>query len=163
MRRARLPDARAAFTADGLATAAGAVFGTSSTTSYIESSAGIEEGGKTGITAIVVAGFFLASLFFWPLAGAIPAVATAPALIVMGAAMMFSCRAIAWSDFRIAVPGLFTILGMPLTYSITNGISLGIISYCCIHWCSGQARKVHWLLAVICLLLVARFIFLEGG
>ena len=155
--KGRLPNSRAAFCADALATSVGALFGTSSTTSYIESAAGIEEGGKTGLTSVVVAVLFLLALFLWPLAGAIPACATAPTLIIIGSMMMFSTSRIDWHDYRASVPALLTILGMPLTYSITNGISLGMISWCGIQLFSGRARQVHWLMYLLSAMLIARF------
>lgn len=153
----------AAFSADALATSVGALFGTSSTTSYIESASGIGEGGRTGLMAVTVGVCFLLSLFAWPLLSAIPAAATAPALIVVGASMLFSCTRIDWNDMREAVPGLLTILGMPLTFSITNGLALGMISWTAIQALSGQHRKIHPLMWLITLLLIARFAFLGEG
>ncbi len=153
----KMTQARAAFSVDALATSIGALFGTSSTTSYIESAAGIEEGGRTGLTAITVGVLFLLSLFLWPLASAVPAAATAPALMVIGAMMLFTTTNIDWNDYKQSLPAMLTILGMPLTYSITNGISLGLISYCAIHLFSGRGREVHWVMYVLSALLVVRF------
>ena len=159
----KLPRARAAFSADALATSVGAMLGTSSTTSYIESAAGIQEGGKTGLTAVFVALLFLASMFFWPIAGAVPAAAAAPALIIVGAMMMFTTHHIDWEDYGQSIPALLTILGMPLTFSITNGISLGLISYCLIHLFTGRFNKVHPLMYVLTGLLIWRYIWLGGA
>ena len=159
----RLPRARAAFSADALATSVGAILGTSSTTSYIESASGIQEGGKTGLTAVFVALLFLVSLFFWPLAGAVPAAAAASALIIVGAMMMFTTSQIHWEDFTQSVPALLTILGMPLTFSITDGISLGLISYCLIHLFTGRFKQVHWLMYLLTALLIWRYLWLGNG
>ncbi len=158
-REGQLPHSRAAFSSDALATCFGALVGTSTTTSYIESAAGIEEGGKTGLTAVVVGLLFLASLFFWPLASAVPAAATAPALIVIGAMMMFAAGEIQWREYHQSVPAFLTILGMPLTFSITDGIALGILSYCLVHLFSGRVREVRWPLYLIGLLLALKLAF----
>jgi len=159
----RMPNSRAAFCADALATSFGALFGTSSTTCYIESAAGIEDGGRTGLTAIVVAGLFLLSIFFWPLAGAVPSVATASTLMVVGAMMMFTCARIKWQDYSESVPAMLTMLGMPLTFSITNGIALGLVSYTLLKLFSGQGKTLSVLMYVLTVLLILRFAFLLGG
>ena len=156
----RLQRSKAAFTADAVATSAGALLGTSSTTTYIESAAGIEEGGRTGLTAVFVALMFVASTFLWPLASAVPGVATAPTLIVVGAMMMSPLQDIEWSDYRVSIPVFLTITMMPLTYSIANGIAFGIISYALLHAVTGRARDVHVLVYVIAALLIARYAFL---
>ncbi len=152
-----LPRGSAAFVCDGMATTMGALIGTSNTTTYIESMAGIEDGGRTGLTSVFVALFFLLSLFLWPLAGAVPAVATAPALILVGAMMMEAAAKIDWGEPREAIPAFLTIIGMPLTYSIANGIAFGIISYTAINALSGRIGKVHWIMFVLSALLVAHF------
>lgn len=149
---------RAAFMADGIATTAGAFLGTSSTTTYIESAAGIEDGGRTGLTSLTVAILFLLSLFLWPLAAMVPAVATAPALIIIGAMMMTGVSKIDWNDYRIAIPAFLTIFGMPFLYSITEGITLGIISYTAISALTGKADKVHPVMYALTGLLVLRYI-----
>lgn len=159
----QITQAGPAFCADALATIFGALMGTSSTTSYIESAAGIQEGGRTGLVSVVVAALFLFSLCAWPLVGVVPAAATAPALVLVGAAMMFACGRIAWEDPRESLPALLTVLGMPLTFSITNGLALGLVSHCLIQLCSGRARAVHPLLYLLTALLLARFIFMAGG
>jgi adenine/guanine/hypoxanthine permease len=153
---------RAAFTTDGIATSVGAALGTSSTTTYIESAAGIEEGAKTGLASVVVAGLFLLAMLFAPIAGSIPAVATAPILIVIGAMMMTSITKIDWSDYRISIPAFLAVVGMPFTYSITDGISLGIIAYTVIMAVTGKAKDVHWIMYVLSVLLIWRF-FIVGG
>ncbi len=153
---------RAAFTADGVATTVGAALGTSSTTTYIESAAGVEEGAKTGLTGLVVAGLFLLAMLFAPIAGAIPQVATAPILIVIGAMMMTSITKVDWADYRVSIPAFLAVVGMPFTYSITDGISLGLISYTVLMAVTGKARDVHWIMYVLSVLLVWRF-FIVGG
>ncbi|CAN5802600.1 NCS2 family permease [soil metagenome] len=150
---------RAAFTADGIATTAGAFLGTSSTTTYIESAAGVEEGGRTGLASVVTAVLFLAAMIFAPLAGAIPQVATAPVLIVIGAMMMRAATNVDWSEYRQSVPAFLAIVGMPFTYSITDGISLGIITHAAIMAVSGKARDVHPVMYVLAVLLIWRFFF----
>jgi adenine/guanine/hypoxanthine permease len=159
----QMPRASQAFTADALATVIGALLGTSSTTTYIESAAGVQEGGRTGLTAVVVALFFLASIFFWPIAGAIPGPATAPALIIVGAMMMSGLGSIAWDDHRVGIPAFLTMAAMPLTFSIANGISFGIISCSLIHLLSGRARSLHWLVHVLAVVLVARYVYLGSA
>lgn len=154
---------RAAFTADGLATSIGAALGTSSTTTYIESAAGVEEGAKTGLTAVVVALLFLVAMFFAPIAGAIPAVATAPVLIIIGAMMMTAVTKIDWTDYRVSIPSFLAIVGMPYTYSITDGISLGIITHTVISAASGKARDVHPIMYVLTVLLIWRFFVVGMG
>jgi AGZA family xanthine/uracil permease-like MFS transporter len=158
-----LPRAKRAFLADALATVTGAIFGTSSTTTYVESAAGIEDGGRTGLTAVVTAICFLLAIFISPLAGAVPGVATAPALIIIGAMMTQSINGLNWSDYRIGVPAFLTMVAMPLTYSIANGISLGIISYTLLHVFTGKWRDVSWLLLVLTGLLIARYAYLAAG
>ncbi len=159
----RLPGASRAFTADAIATTAGAVLGTSTTTSYIESAAGIEAGGRTGLTAVFVAGLFVLSLFLWPLAGAIPAAATAPALVVVGSLMIGAVRGVDWDDPRVAAPAFLTVIGMPLTFSIANGISLGLISWTLMWAMSGRAREVHWVMYLLTAALLARYAWLASG
>ena len=155
-----LPRARATFTCDGLAAMIGAVLGTSTTTAYIESASGIEEGGRTGLTAATVGVLFIVAMVLWPIAGAIPAAATAPALVVVGAMMLERVRSIAWDDYAVAIPVFLTIVAMPLTFSIANGVSFGVISYAGIMCLSGRAREVDPLLYGVAALLVARYIWL---
>jgi AGZA family xanthine/uracil permease-like MFS transporter len=162
-KRGQLPRASRAFACDAVATTIGAALGTSSTTSYIESAAGVRAGGRTGLTAVAVACLFLISIFFWPLAGAVPAVATAPALIVVGTMMLSGLQSVDWKDPAVAVPVFLTVIGMPLTFSIANGISLGIIAWAAIHLLSGRGRRVHWLMWVLSGLLVARYVWLSAA
>jgi len=141
----------------------GALVGTSTTTAYVESAAGIEEGGRTGLTATTVGGLFGLSMFLWPLASAVPGAATAPALILVGALMIEGVRHVAWDDISEALPAFLTIILMPLTFSIANGVSFGVISYCLIAVLSGRFRKVSPILYVVALLLLARYIFLDSA
>ncbi|MDD2671851.1 MAG: solute carrier family 23 protein, partial [Syntrophales bacterium] len=124
-------------------------FGCSSVTTYIESAAGVSEGGRTGLTAVVVSLLFFLSVFFWPLVGIIPAAATAPALIIVGFLMMTIVRDIEWSNFTEAFPAFLTILTIPLTYNITKGIGYGFIAYVGINLLSGRAREIHPLMYLI--------------
>ncbi len=155
-----LPRANQAFLSDAVATTCGAILGTSTTTAYIESAAGIEEGGRTGLTAVVVGLLFAASVFIWPLAAAIPAAATAPALILVGAMMTFSLSLVQWTDYSETVPVFLTMIAMPFTYSIANGVSFGIISYVAIKLLSGRARQVHPVSYLLAAVLIARYIWL---
>lgn len=157
-----MPRARRTFASDGLAAMAGAVLGTSTTTAYIESASGIEEGGRTGLTALTVAGLFVLATLLWPLAGVIPAAATAPALIVVGALMLSGLRGIDWDDYAVSIPVFLTMITMPLTFSIANGVSFGVISYAAIKLLSGRAKEVDPLLYVVAALLIARYIWLAG-
>ncbi len=160
--RGELPRAGRAFTADALGTIAGAVLGTSTVTTYIESATGIEEGGRTGLTAVVTALLFLAALFFIPVITAVPAVATAPALVVVGALMMQGARELPWGRLDDALPAFLTIAAMPFTYSIANGIALGIVSYVLLKLFVGKARQVHGLLYVLAALLALYYGFVGG-
>lgn len=146
-----------AFMADAVATSVGAVVGTSSTTSYLESAAGIKDGGKTGLTAIAVGFFFLISIFLWPLAQAVPAAATAPALLIIGSMMMSSLKNISWDDMSAAFPAFLVLFIMPLTFSIANGISAGIIAYVMMRLFTGRIKEVHWMLILLAILLSLRF------
>ena len=145
---------------DSIAAAVGGFFGASSITTYIESASGVAEGGRTGLTSIVVGILFLISAFFSPIigmvGGALPI--TAGALIVVGFLMMETVREIPWTDFENAFPAFLTIVGIPLTYSITNGIGLGFISYCMIKVFHGKAKEVHWLMWIVSALFVLVFI-----
>lgn len=155
-----MPRAKRLFAMDGLAAMFGALLGTSTTTAYVESASGIQEGGRTGLTAVTVGGLFAASTVLWPLAAVVPEAATAPALILVGAMMMSGIRDIDWAEIGEAVPAFMTIIAMPLTFSIANGVSLGLIGYCAINALGGRARKVHPVLYVLAVLLLARYIFL---
>ena len=150
----RLPRANRAFTADAVGTSVGALLGTSTVTSYVESATGVEEGGRTGLTAVTVAVLFCLALFLTPVFIAVPAVATAPALIVVGALMMRGAKDLDWRRADQAIPAFLTLAIMPLTFSIAHGITFGIVSYVGIKILSGRPREVHPLLFLLALLLV---------
>lgn len=145
----KLPRLRKAMVADSTATAIGAALGTSTTTSYIESTAGIESGGRTGLMAVTVGVLFLASLFLAPLAGTVPVYATAPALVFVACLMARSLADMSWDDITEAVPAMVTALAIPLTYSIASGIGLGIIAYAGIKLASGRWRDLNLAIAII--------------
>jgi len=145
----KLPKMSSALSADAVATMAGALFGTSTTTSYIESAAGIEAGGRTGLTSMVVGGLFLLSLFFYPLIAAVPAIATAPALIFVGLLMGQSLRNIPYDDDAETLTAILTALAIPLFFSITHGLAIGIILYLIIRLATGRANEVGWMTYVI--------------
>jgi adenine/guanine/hypoxanthine permease len=157
-----LPRARPALLADSVATCAGAALGTSTVTTYIESATGVAEGGRTGLTAVTVGALFLLAVFFSPIAAAIPAVATAPALIVVGSLMLKSVLKVAWSDPSESVPAFLALIGIPLTFSIANGLALGFVSYPVVKAAAGRAREVSPLVWVLALLFVVRYIYLGG-
>ena len=138
-----------ALTTDAVGTMVSAVFGTSPVTSYIESAAGIAVGGRTGITAIAAGVLFLSALFFTPLIGLVPAFATAPALILVGALLMSEVGKINFTDFTDALPAFLTIIMMPLTSSIANGFAFGFISYTIMKIVSGQYKKVSWIMYLV--------------
>ncbi|MDV6375017.1 NCS2 family permease [Deinococcus arenicola] len=161
--KGNMPRARRLFSMDGLAAMFGAFMGTSTTTAYVESAAGIGEGGRTGLTAVTVAVLFLLSMFLWPLASAIPGAATAPALILVGAMMMEGVKHIDWDDISDSLPAFLTIITMPLTFSIANGVSLGVISYCAIKLLNGKFRDVSPILYLVAAALLARYIWLTEG
>jgi adenine/guanine/hypoxanthine permease len=151
-RDGHLPRLGRALTADAAAAMVGSTLGTSTVTSYIESAAGVEAGGRTGLTALTTAGCFLLALFFSPLIGVIPAAATAPALVIVGVFMMQSVAELDLKDFSKAVPAVVTMLAMPLTFSIAEGIALGFVVYAFFMLGTGRAREVKplaWVLAVL--------------
>ena len=146
--------------ADSIATSIGAVFGTSNTTTYVESAAGIGAGGRTGLTSCVTAICFLLAIVLAPVAGAIPSAATAPALIVVGCMMLSSFKEIKWDDFSEAVPAFFAGIFMALCYSISYGIAAGFIFYCIVKICKKQAKEIHPILWVATGLFVLNFVIL---
>ena len=148
---------------DAIATLTGAVAGTSTVVSYIESSAGVAAGGRSGVTAIVTGLLFAAALFVAPLAGAIPAAATAPALIAVGSLMMTTVVEIPWADPEVAIPAFLTLLGIPLTFSIANGLALGFTAWTLIRILRGRFREVHWMVYILTALFIARFAWLRAG
>jgi AGZA family xanthine/uracil permease-like MFS transporter len=148
------------FFADATATVFGSLAGTSTVTSYIESSAGVAAGGRTGVTAIVTGILFLCAIFVAPLVGAIPAFATSPALILVGALMLAPTAKIDWDEPRIAIPAFLTLITIPLTYSIATGLSFGLTAYALLEVLTGRATRAHWMLYLLAILFVARFAFM---
>ncbi|HEY5583206.1 MAG TPA: NCS2 family permease [Ruminiclostridium sp.] len=144
--------------ADATATSIGALLGTSNTTTYVESAAGIGVGGKTGLTSVFTAIMFLIALVFAPLAGIIPAAATAPALILVGVLMMGSFAKIRWEDFDEALAAFFTAVVMPFTYSISNGIAVGFIFYVILKLCKGKAKEVHPIMYIVTVLFILNYV-----
>jgi adenine/guanine/hypoxanthine permease len=156
----KLPRANRALGADSIATVTGSVLGTSTTTSYIESSAGVAAGGRTGFTAVVVAGFFLLSLFFSPLLGVVTSQVTAPALVIVGVLMASSLGGIEWKRMEYSIPAFITVLTMPLTFSIATGIALGLVMYPLVKIFKGEFKEVHPLMYVLFFVFLAYFIWL---
>ncbi|ALL14793.1 NCS2 family permease [Caulobacter henricii] len=157
-----IPRLNRILTADSVATIAGSLAGTSTVVSYIESASGVQAGGRTGLTAVIVGLLFLATLFFAPLVQAIPAAATAPALILVGAMMIGALKEVDWEDPCVAIPAFLTVITIPLTFSIANGLAFGITSYAVLKLVRGQARISDWLLYLLAALFIARFIYLGG-
>lgn len=149
-----------AFMADAVGTVAGALLGTSTVTTYVESASGVAQGGRSGLTAFSVAVCFALAMFFAPLFTAIPGSAVCPALVIVGLFMLSPIKDIPLDDMSEAIPAYLTMILMPVTYSISNGILLGLISYVVLNLCSGKAKKVSWFMAVLALLFVLKFIFL---
>lgn len=143
--------------ADAIATSVGAALGTSTTTTYVESAAGVSEGGRTGLTAVTVAVLFLGAIFFWPLVGIVPGEATAPALMIVGVLMMSSVKNIKFEDFSEAMPAFFTMAIMPLSYSIANGIAAGMIIYPITKVATGKGKEVHPAIYILAALFILRF------
>ena len=158
----RLPKVKPALLADAIGTSAGAVLGTSTITTFVESASGVAAGGRTGLTAMVSGILFLLSTLFAPLFTSIPSFATAPALIMVGFLMVSSVTEISFKDDNLteAIPAYVAIIAMPLFYSISEGISLGIISYVVLNVCTGKAKKVTPLMYILALLFVLKYIFL---
>ena len=154
----KVPGLRRALVADSSATIAGALLGTSTTTSYIESGAGVRAGGRTGLTAVVVAALFLLALFFAPVATAVPAYATAPAILFLGYVMSRALRHIDWDELTECIPAMVTALAMPFTYSIATGIGLGFITYTMIKLLSGRTRDLNAAVVSVSILFLIRFI-----
>ncbi|MDL2258507.1 NCS2 family permease [Eubacteriales bacterium OttesenSCG-928-K08] len=154
-----LPKGDRAIIADAIATCAGAVVGTSTVTTFVESSTGISEGGRTGLTSVVVGVLFvLAAFFFAPIAGIVPAAATAPALIIVGVLMLKSTMEIDWNDFETALPCFLTIAIMPFSYSISNGIGFGFIAYTLIKVFRGKFKEVPVLMYILSALFIVMYI-----
>lgn len=162
MKGESMPRARQALLADSVATTIGAMFGTSPTSAYIESSAGVAVGGRTGLTSVVVAGLFIVAAFFGPLVSSLSSVAaiTAPALIIVGGLMIGAVKQIDWDMFDEAFPAFIVLLAMPLTNSIATGIELGFILYPVLKIFKGQAKSVHPLLYVFAVLFLLQLVYL---
>lgn len=146
--------------ADATATSIGAIFGTSNTTTYVESASGISAGGRTGLTSVVVAICFAISAFLATFVSAIPSAATAPALVVVGIMMAAAFKDIEWTEFSDAVPAFFAGLFMALCYSISYGIAFGFITYCIVKVCKKQAKEIHPIIWVVSLLFILNFVLL---
>jgi AGZA family xanthine/uracil permease-like MFS transporter len=158
-----IPRLNRILTADSIATIGGSLAGTSTVVSYIESASGVAAGGRTGLTAIVVGLLFLLTLFFAPWVQAIPAAATAPALIIVGAMMLGALTDIDWDDPGVAIPAFLTVIAIPLTFSIANGLAFGITAYAGLALLRGQAKPKDWLLFVLAGLFVVRFVYMSAG
>ncbi|MGA3017327.1 MAG: NCS2 family permease [Bryobacteraceae bacterium] len=159
----RIPRVNRILICDSIATMAGSLAGTSTVVSYIESAAGVAAGGRTGIPAIVTGLLFVVALFVAPVAGAIPAAATAPALIIVGCLMMPVVAEIQWNDIEVAVPAFLTMMAIPLTFSIANGLAFGFTTYTLMKIMRGKFRQVNWLVYVLTAIFIARFLYLSRG
>ena len=148
------------FMADSIATVCGACLGTSTTTTYVESASGVGEGGRTGLTAFTVATLFALALLFSPVFLAIPGAATAPALVIVGVMMMTPVAKIDWEDYSESIPAFITVLMMPVAYSISDGILLGVISYVLLNACAGKFKKISPTMWVLCALFICKYIFI---
>jgi AGZA family xanthine/uracil permease-like MFS transporter len=159
----RIPRVNRILASDAAATVAGSLAGTSTVVSYIESAAGVAAGGRTGIPAIVTGALFLIALFVAPAVGAIPAAATAPALILVGSMMAGVVTEIDWRDPEISIPAFLTIMAIPLSFSIANGLAFGFTAYAVIKLLRGKFREVNWFVYLLAALFVLRFIYLSAG
>ncbi len=151
-----------ALLADSAAIFAGSLLGTSSTTAYVESAAGVQAGGRTGLTALTVAVLFLACLFISPLAGVVPAYATAPALLFVACLMLRELTELNWDEPTEVIPAVITALMMPFTYNIANGLAFGFISYAALKLLTGKVREVHWMAWIIAAVFLFKFIYMKG-
>lgn len=156
----KLPRVEKALTADAIGTIAGASLGTSTVTTFVESASGVAAGGRTGLTALSTAGMFLLSLFFAPLFTLIPAAATAPALVIVGLFMMSPIKQINFEDYTESIPAFLTIIMMPFSGSIAEGIVFGMISYVILKVVTGRYKEVSWTMAIVSILFLARIIFM---
>jgi len=148
---------------DAIATIVGAFSGTSTVVSYIESAAGVATGGRTGVTAIVTGLLFVLALFIAPVVGAIPAAATAPALIIVGSMMVSVVEEIAWHDPEVAIPAFLTMLTIPLTFSIANGLAFGVTAFSLLKIMRGKFREVNWFVYLLTALFILRFVYMSHG
>jgi AGZA family xanthine/uracil permease-like MFS transporter len=159
----KIPRAGRVLLADSVGTMFGSLTGTSTVTSYIESAAGVAAGARTGFSNIAVAGLFLLAMFCSPLATAIPAYATAPALILVGVLMSQSLALVSWNDFSEALPAFITMLATPLTFSIATGLSLGLISYTVVKLSSGKFKEINALVWILTVLFILRYVYLAAA
>ena len=159
-KRDDIPDIEKMFMADSVATVCGACLGTSTTTTYVESASGVGEGGRTGLTAFTTALCFALALFFSPLFLAIPSAATAPALIIVGVMMIPAVKRIHWEDYCKAIPAFLTIILMPLAYSISDGILIGVISYVGCHAVAGKFKSISITMWILAILFICKYIFI---
>ena len=153
----KLPRISGALCADSIATSVGAVFGTSTTTTFVESASGVMAGGRTGLTGVTSAVLFAVAIVFAPVFLAIPGFATAPALIIVGYMMLSSCADVNWGDAGEAVPAFLAVAAMPFTYSISDGIMFGVIAYTVINACAGNFKRIHWIMYILTALFVAKY------
>jgi AGZA family xanthine/uracil permease-like MFS transporter len=149
-----------AFMADAIATTAGACLGTSTTTTYVESASGVAQGGRSGLTAFTIACCFVVTLFFSPLFLSIPAAATAPVLIIVGLLMLEPINNITFNDITEGIPAFICIIMMPMTYSISNGILLGMISYAVLNLLCGNIKKLTPTIIILAILFILKYIFI---
>ncbi|HEU4798976.1 MAG TPA: NCS2 family permease [bacterium] len=156
--KGKLPGINRVLLVDSLGAAFGGVANSSSNTTYIESAAGVAEGGRTGFTSVVVGVLFLLAMFLSPIAGVIPPQATAPALIIVGFYMMTIVRDIPWSDYEVAIPAFVTMLAMPFTWSITNGIGAGFVTFTAVKVLRGKGNQVHWMMYAASIAFVVYFL-----
>ena len=164
MRGGHLPRARQAMLSDAFGTTVGACLGTSTVTSFVESAAGVEEGARTGLAGLVTAALFLAALFLSPLVamvGSYPPI-TAPALVIVGSLMVGSAAKIQWKEPSESIPAFLTLLGIPLTFSIADGLALGLVSYPILKLAMGRGREVHWMIYLLAALLVPYYVFVRS-
>lgn len=160
MKNGKLPRANRALFSDSAATVAGSVLGTSTTTSFIESTTGVSAGGRTGFASIVTAALFLLALLFSPLLSVVTSEVTAPALIIVGILMAANLKNIDWDQFEIAVPAFLTVIAMPLTYSIATGIAVGFIFYPITMLLKGRGKEIHPIMYGLFVIFILYFIFL---
>ncbi len=159
----RLERARQALVSDAVGTVAGAALGTSTVTSFVESAAGVEQGGRTGLTSLCVAVLFLLALLFSPviaMVGSYPPI-TAPALVIVGSMMMRNVTKVEWGNYAESLPAFLVMIGIPLAYSIADGLAVGFIAYPIVKLCAGQGREVKWLMYLMAAVLLAYFLLVR--
>jgi AGZA family xanthine/uracil permease-like MFS transporter len=159
----QIPRVNRILLSDATATVVGSLTGTSTVVSYIESAAGVAAGGRTGVTAMVTGALFVVALFVAPVVGAIPAAATAPALIVVGSLMMSVVAEVKWDDPEVAVPAFLTMMTIPLTFSIANGLAFGFTAYTLMKVLRGKFREVSWVVYLLTAIFIVRFVYLSRG